>query len=102
MHNEYGWASEALQNPRPSFAQLEKAVGLDHWRPRYRWASQHTHGGYRPSHAMLAMAETAEQVHLVGQSNSGFTDPIQMTAISLNPLFSSPAIPICRDRQCGL
>lgn len=89
MHNEYGWASVALSNPKPNFTQLEKAVALDHWRPRYRWASQHTHGGYRPPLALLGTAETTDQVHLVGQSNSGFTDPIQMTAISLNHVTST-------------
>jgi hypothetical protein len=86
MYEEYGWASPALKNPKPNFAQLEKAVALDHWRPRYRWASQHTHGGYRPPLAILGTAETAEPLHLVGQSNSGFTDPIHMTAISLNQI----------------
>jgi hypothetical protein len=38
---------------------------------------------------MLGTAESAEPVHLVGQSNSGFTDPIHMTAISLNQATSS-------------
>jgi len=89
MHNEYGWAAVALNNPKPNFAQLEKAVSLDHWRPRYRWASQHTHGGYRPPLSMLGTSESAGPVHLVGQSNSGFTDPIHMTAISLNQATSS-------------
>jgi hypothetical protein len=89
MHNEYGWAFTALGNPKPNFAQLEKAVSLDHWRPRYRWASQHTHGGFRPALSMLGTAESVEPVHLVGQSNSGFTDPIHMTAISLNNATSS-------------
>lgn len=65
MHNEYGWASAALKNPKPNFAQLEKAVSLDHWRPRYRWASQHTHGGYRPALSMLGTAESTQPVHLV-------------------------------------
>jgi hypothetical protein len=89
MHSEYGWAAVALRNPKPNFAQLERAVALDHWRPRYRWASQHTHGGYRPPLAMLGTAETTNKVHLVGQSNAGFTDPIHMTAISLNQVTSS-------------
>lgn len=89
MHNDYGWASVALKNPKPTFAQIEKAVSLDHWRPRYRWASQHTHGGYRPALSMLGTAESAQPIHLVGQSNSGFTDPIHMTAISLNNATSS-------------
>lgn len=34
MHNEYGWASVALKNPKPNFAQIQKAASLDHWRPR--------------------------------------------------------------------
>ncbi|MBB4373562.1 hypothetical protein GGD63_006385 [Bradyrhizobium sp. cir1] len=34
MHNDYGWASVALKNPKPNFAQIEKAASLDHWRPR--------------------------------------------------------------------
>jgi Family of unknown function (DUF5677) len=89
MHNQYGWASVALNNPKPNFAQLEKAVSLDHWRPRYQWASQHTHGGYRPALSMLGTAESTQPVHLVGQSNSGLTDPIHMTAISLNQATSS-------------
>lgn len=89
MREEYGWASVALNNPKPNFAQIEKAVSLDHWRPRYRWASQHTHGGYRPALSLLGTAESMQPVHLVGQSNSGFTDPIHMTAISLNNATSS-------------
>lgn len=89
MHNEYGWASKVLNNQKPNFTHLEKAVQLDHWRPRYRWASQHTHGGYRPPFAMLGTTESRAPVHLVGQSNSGFTDPIHMTAISLNQVTSS-------------
>jgi hypothetical protein len=89
MHHERGWASQVLNNPKPTFAQLEKTVGLDHWRPRYRWASQHTHGGYRPALASLGTSESTQEVHLVGQSNSGFTDPLHMTAISLNLVTSS-------------
>jgi hypothetical protein len=89
MYNDYGWASAALNNSKPNFSQIEKAVGLDHWRPRYRWASQHTHGGYRPPLALLGAAEVTQPMHLVGQSNSGFTDPLHMTAISLNQVTSS-------------
>lgn len=89
MRNEYGWAYPAINNPRPNFTDLEKAVELDHWRPRYRWASQHTHGGHRPSFSLLGMAETKEQMLLVGQSNSGFVDPIHMTAITLNIVTAS-------------
>jgi hypothetical protein len=66
-----------------NFVGIEKAAPLDHWRPRYRWASQHTHSGHRPQMALLGLAENVEPVYLVGASNSGFTDPLQMTGISL-------------------
>ena len=83
MWNEYGWAAPALNNRKPNFSIIEKSVGLDHWLPRFRWASEHTHGPYRPTHALLGMAEATKQVLLVGQSNSGMIDPISMTATTL-------------------
>jgi Family of unknown function (DUF5677) len=83
MRNDYGWAASVLNVRKPTFAMIEKDVGLDHWRPRYKWASQHTHGPHRPAHALLGVAETEQQVLLVGPSNSGMVDPIHMTAITL-------------------
>lgn len=80
---DYGWAAVALNRERPTFEGLEKAVDMDHWRPRYRWASQHTHSGFRPADRLLGMAEAKEPLYLIGRSNSGFVDPLQMTAISL-------------------
>ncbi|SPP97821.1 hypothetical protein [Bradyrhizobium vignae] len=79
----------SLKNPKPNFAQLEKAVKLDHWRPRYRWASQHTHSGCRPPLSLLGTVESKRHIHLVGQSNSGFTDPLHMASISLNQVTGS-------------
>jgi hypothetical protein len=83
MRNDYGWAAPVLRVHKPTFAMIEKDVGLDHWRPRYKWASQHTHGPHRPAGALLGVAESEMQVLLVGQSNSGMVDPIHMTAITL-------------------
>ena len=83
---DYGWAREALgRGPKShiSLLDLEKHVCMDHWRPRYRWASQHTHAGHRPPDKSLAMCEAEEPLHIVGGSNSGFVDPLQMAAISL-------------------
>ena len=65
------------------FAAIEKHVGMDHWRPRYKWASQHTHADLKPVGNLLGMSESKEAVNLVGASNSGFADPFMMTAISL-------------------
>jgi len=62
---------------------LEQSLGLDHWRPRFRWASQMIHAGYSHPMASLGMCEASECVQLTGQSNSGMVDPLQMTAVSL-------------------
>lgn len=80
---DYDWAREALEGKHITLFDLEKATGLDHWRPRYRWASQHTHAGHRPLDRLLGMAEAKRPVNLVGASNSGFVDPFSMAGISI-------------------
>jgi hypothetical protein len=93
MKGDYGWAAEALNREKPTFADLELATGLDHWRPRYKWATINTHGAYRQIMGTLGMCESEEPVLLVGESNSGMTDPAHMTAISLS-LVTMPLIMI--------
>ncbi len=90
LRRDYDWASTAFEpsKTRISFYDLEKRVELDHWRPRFRWASQHTHAGYRTFQAMLATSEAESPVILTGPSNSGFVDPLHMTAISLTHVIS--------------
>jgi len=73
----------AINPKHRDFAAIEKHVGMDHWRPRYKWASQHTHADLKPVGNLLGMSESKEAVNLVGGSNSGFPDPFMMTAISL-------------------
>ena len=84
MKHDYGWAAPALNNPRPTFADLELATELDHWRPRYKWATTNTRGAYQTLNSTLATCEADQPVLAVGESNSGMTDPGHMTAISLN------------------
>lgn len=84
MRHDWGWASSALSCKRPTFRQIEKHVGLDDWRPRYRWSSQDTHAGHRPIEAMLGTAESQQPFLLTGPSDSGLTDPAQMMAASLH------------------
>ena len=83
MRHEWGWAASAIGKDKPTFFDIEKSLGLDHWRPRYKWASQDTHGVYRHPPVLLGMCEAQEALLLVGPSNSGLTDPAHMTAISL-------------------
>jgi len=73
----------AINLKHRDFAAIEKHVDMDHWRPRYKWASQHTHADLKPVGNLLGMSESKEAVNLVGASNSGFADPFMMTAISL-------------------
>lgn len=73
----------AIMQTHTNFAAIEKDVKMDHWRPRYKWASTHTHAHHRPLDKLLGMAEASNEVHLIGASNSGFVDPFQMTAIAL-------------------
>jgi hypothetical protein len=89
IQDDYGWASEVIGKKKPNLLDLEKVVGLDHWRPRFKWASQHTHGAHRPFGSMLATTEATSPVFPIGQSNSGMVDPLHMTAISLTHVTSS-------------
>jgi hypothetical protein len=83
IKSEYGWAAGVLKKDNPTFRDIEEIVRLDHWRPRYKWASDYTHANFKPSHTLLGMCEAREPMLLVGQSNSGMTDPAHMTTLSL-------------------
>jgi Family of unknown function (DUF5677) len=82
--HHYGWASYLFPNyNRVGFTAIEKDVGLDHMRPYYRWASQNIHSGSKGMRNRLGLSEAKEDILLVGQSNSGMTDPAHALAISL-------------------
>ncbi len=85
--DNYGWASYLFPNQKKvGFASIEKDVGLDHMRPYYKWASQNIHAGSKGLRNRLGLAEAKEDVLLVGQSNSGMTDPAHAMAISLSQI----------------
>src|SRR3989339_12345 len=79
----YGWASSSLDRQRVTFADIEKDVSLDHMRPYYKWASQNVHAGAKGISNRIGLCEATEDLLLVGQSNSGMTDPAHSSAISL-------------------
>ena len=85
----YGWAMPFLRGVNPTFSALEKAVGLDHWRPYYRLASQNIHANVKAIRYSLGLSEAVEDVLQVGPSNSGMTDPAHSTAIALSQLTST-------------
>lgn len=79
----YGWACDVLNNPRPNFSDLEKGIGLDHLRPYYKWASQNIHANVLSIRNQLGLLSTKKDLLLAGPSNSGLTDPAQLTSLSL-------------------
>ncbi|MFP1760132.1 DUF5677 domain-containing protein [Lonsdalea quercina] len=82
--DNYGWASYLFPNHnKVGFGAIEKDVQLEHMRPYYKWASQNIHTGSKAMRNRLGLCETDEDILLVGQSNSGMTDPAHATAISL-------------------
>lgn len=89
MKTDWGWAAPALNNNQPTFAQIEEARGLDHWRPRYKWASEDSHSNYKPHETHLALSEATEPLLLAGRTDSGMIDPAQMLGCSLHLAASS-------------
>jgi len=83
IDSDYGWAFPVLKTRRPTFFDLERSINLDHWRPRYRWASQYNHGNFKPHPTLLGMSGADENLLLAGPSNGGLTEPAQMMAVSL-------------------
>lgn len=84
MQKDLGWAAVVFGRDRVTFADLEKSVGLDKWRPYYSWSCDDIHACFTPNRVGLGVSETRTDMLLVGRSNSGFTDPAQLLAVSLN------------------
>lgn len=82
----YGWACKFLRNKKPNFSQIEADVKLDHMRPYYKWASHNVHANVKGITSKLGLSETKEDILLVGQSDSGMTDPADATAIALSQI----------------
>jgi hypothetical protein len=77
----YGWASVALNNPRPTFRDIEESASLDHVRPYYRMASHPTHAG--PKGIAFDLGLLRDVAILAGPSNAGLADAGHAIAISL-------------------
>ena len=80
----YGWAACELGIKRPNFSDIEKITGLNHWRPRYRMASDNVHANSHGTIHRLGLYLAEGKVLLVGPSFARLVDPGHSTAISLN------------------
>ena len=81
---DYGWAASALGIERPSLADIERAVQLDHLRPYYRMASDNVHANSHGAFYKLGGFPPDLDILLAGPSNMGLADPGHGTAWSLN------------------
>ena len=81
---DYGWAASALGKERPTFADIEDSVDMEHWRPYYGMASGNTHANSHGARFRLGLSpENDGKVLLAGPSDAGLADPGHSTAISL-------------------
>ncbi len=79
---QYGWAADALKNPQPNFAEIERAVGNGHLRAHYRMATHNVHANPKGVFFKLGVIGDSN-VLLSGPSNAGLADPGDRTAWSL-------------------
>lgn len=78
----YGWSAEALGKKKPTFADIEKALGLDHLRPYYKMASHNVHANPKGIKFRLGLSDGAD-ILLAGPSNYGLADPAHGVSISV-------------------
>ena len=78
----YGWASHQLGMSRPTFADLEHAVGSAMMRSEYKMASYNIHATTKGIFFRLGSFEDPSIV-MAGASDAGIDEPGQNTAITL-------------------
>ncbi|MCY3991307.1 MAG: DUF5677 domain-containing protein [Caldilineaceae bacterium] len=96
--SDYGWAVETLKKNRPTFRDIEEIVGLDHFRPYYRMASDNVHANSHGLYYRMGINQDDGKILLGGPSNAGLEGPGHDTAISLmqitiSLLLTRPSVP---------
>jgi len=86
--SQYGWAAVTLGNPSPTFADLEKTVGLDKLRPYYRMASHNVHANAKGITHRLGLIPWMDD-RLDGPTEVGLADPLNGTSLSLLQITST-------------
>jgi hypothetical protein len=82
FRTHYGWAVQQLSLPSPTFGDIEKAVGIGHFRSHYRMASHPVHAS--PHGVLFSLAVVGDSAPLLaGPSDTGLPDPGWLTANSL-------------------
>lgn len=79
---DYGWAAVYLNNPKPTFSQIEEAAGRAMMRSHYKMASQNVHAGTKGIAHRLGSIDRPFTA-IAGASNVGFVEPGQNLGLSL-------------------
>jgi hypothetical protein len=96
-----------LKTPNPSFANVEAALEMSHWRPFHRNACHSVHAGPEALNHGVINEDEGELLLLIGASDAGIADPGQTTAMSLSlasvalltPLPNLDSLAICKVMQ---
>lgn len=84
---EYGWAATALQKQEKqhvTFADIEKAVDFEIFRPHYKVASSAVHAGPKGAFWRMGLLGSVDpKAMLAGPSNAGRAEARRLTAMSL-------------------
>ncbi len=84
FRNDYGWASQSLNNKNPKFSDIEKSVKQDGWRPNYKLASHNVHANPTGISFKLGKLKEDSGSLLIGSSIVGLDEAGEETAISLS------------------
>ncbi|WP_339790912.1 DUF5677 domain-containing protein [uncultured Imperialibacter sp.] len=82
----YGWAMDILPEGRRNIREIEKYVGMDHFRSIYAWAGDNVHAGVAGITEKLSLRDSEQYNFLTGPNDHGFLDPIQFTVNSLSEM----------------
>jgi len=80
-----GWAASIIKKKFIKITDLEKEIGLDHYRPYYQMSSYSIHAGSMSVYFDIGVPNS-DEIMLAGPSNTGLADPGSLMAISLHQI----------------
>ncbi len=86
--SDYGWAAEALGNPKPNFTNIEEKVNESHMQPFVKLAHVNIHAGSKGIFYRLGSPPN-DDLLVAGPSVFGIGEPGQNAAYSINKLTST-------------
>ncbi len=86
---DYGWASGTDDKKAPTFADLEKSIGLEHMRPFYKLANINVHSGAKGAIFRLGSPPSDKELLVAGPSIYGLGEPGQNIAYTFFLLTST-------------